>query len=169
MTLIVFSDSHGNDYEMSRIIKQQKRHADLFLHLGDGAPDFLDLCDEENVLGYAVKGNCDSFLKGRDIPTNRVIYADGLSLYLAHGDHLNVAWSCEPLAYAAKEKGCTVALYGHTHVADNRYLPPAEEIEGDTPLYLVNPGSISRSRDGGNSYAKIDIQNGNVLINIVRL
>ena len=36
MTIIVFSDSHGSDYEMAEIIRRQKRYADCFLHLGDG-------------------------------------------------------------------------------------------------------------------------------------
>ena len=90
MTIVVFSDSHGSDFEMAEVIRRQKRHADCFLHLGDGAVTFLELCDELGVLGYAVKGNCDHFLKGRDIPTSRMLTFEGISLFLAHGDAYGV-------------------------------------------------------------------------------
>ena len=167
MTIIVFSDSHGSDYEMAEIIRRQKRHADCFLHLGDGGVTFLSLCDEMGVLGYAVKGNCDFFLKGYDLPTQRTLTFEGVSLFLSHGDAYGVNWSTDNLARAAKEKGCKIALYGHTHVADNRYLPPLDE--NDTPIYIFNPGSIARPRDGKPSYGKIDTDGKNILLNIVRL
>lgn len=167
MTIIVFSDSHGSDYEMAEIIRRQKRYADCFLHLGDGAVTFLELCDELNVLGYAVKGNCDFFLKGRDIPTKRVLTLGGISFFLAHGDAYGVNWSTDNLARAAKETGCRIALYGHTHVASERYLPPLDD--ADRELYLFNAGSISRPRDGRPSYGKIDTDGKNILFNIIRL
>ena len=167
MTVIVFSDSHGSDYEMAEIIRRQKRYADCFLHLGDGAVTFLELCDELGVLGYAVKGNCDFFLKGRDLPPKRVLTLGGISLFLTHGDAYGVNWSTDNLARAAQEQGCALALYGHTHVADNRYLPPLDE--NGKGLYLLNPGSIARPRDGKAAYGKIDTDGKNILCNIVRL
>lgn len=168
MTIIVFSDSHGSDFEMAAIIRREKRRADCFLHLGDGAVSFLELCDECGVLGYAVKGNCDFFLKGRDIPPSRVLTFEGISLLLCHGDAYGVGWSTDRLALSAKERGCRIALYGHTHIADNRYLPPNNDT--DSPLYVLNPGSIARPRDGkAPSYARIDTDGKNILLNIVRL
>lgn len=167
MTIIVFSDSHGSDYEMAEIIRRQKRYADCFLHLGDGAVTFLELCNELNVLGYAVKGNCDLFLKGHDIPTRRVLTLGGVSFFLTHGDAYAVGWSTDRLANAAKEAGCRVALYGHTHVAEERYLPPLDE--ADTPIHIFNPGSIARPRDGRPSYGKIDTDGVNLLFSTVRL
>ena len=167
MTIIVFSDSHGSDFEMSEIIRRQKRYADCFLHLGDGAASFLDLCQEHAVLGYAVKGNRDLFLKGHDVPKSRVLTLGGISFFLAHGDAYSVGWSTDNLVRAAKEASCQVALYGHTHVADNRYLPPLDE--ADTPIYLFNPGSIARPRDKGAAYGKIDTDGKNILFNIVRI
>ena len=167
MTIIVFSDSHGSDFEMRRIIELQKRHAHCFLHLGDGAVSFLALCEELGVLGYAVRGNCDFFLKGYRILDSSVLHFEGLSLYMTHGDAVGVGFSTTALTLAAKEQGCKIALYGHTHVADTRYLPPVDDT--DTPIYLMNPGSISRPRDNGASYGRIDFDQNNVLLNIVRL
>ena len=167
MTIIIFSDSHGSDFEMRRIMEKQKRYADCFLHLGDGAIGFLELCEELSVLGYAVRGNCDFFLKGRTVPDTKVLTFEGVSLFLTHGDRYGVGYSSEALSLAAKEQGCRIALYGHTHVADDRYIPAQDET--DTPIYLFNPGSIARPRDKGASYGKIDLDGKNILTNIVRL
>jgi len=167
MTVIVFSDSHGSDYAMRQVILKQKPYADYFVHLGDGAPSFLALCEELSVLGYAVRGNCDLFTKGNPLPASRVLIADEVKLYLTHGDRLGVGFSTEALSLAAKEQGCLVALYGHTHIADNRYLPAT--CENDTPIYLFNPGSIARPRDTGPSYGRIDVKGKEILLNTVRL
>ena len=59
------------------------------------------------------------------------------------------------LAAAARERGADIALFGHTHLRLERYLPP--ERDGERPLWLFNPGSISRPREGRPSYGIIDI------------
>ena len=43
MKIIVVSDSHGREENLKRVIEMH-RNADVFLHLGDGAPGFLSLC-----------------------------------------------------------------------------------------------------------------------------
>lgn len=166
MKLIVFSDSHGKNDTMRRIMRV---HSDAyaFLHLGDGAPMFLALCREMGVAGFAVKGNCDFFTGDYPLEDSMTLTFDSVKMFLTHGDAYGVNWSTTRLALAAKEEGCQVALYGHTHVGENRYLPPVDE--RDTPLYLFNPGSISRPRDDGASFGVIEIRNGQLLLNIAKV
>ncbi len=166
MKLVVFSDSHGHNDRMRSVIRMQK-NADAFLHLGDGAPDFLFLCEEASVTGFAVRGNCDLCSTHRRLEKTMTLTFEGVRLFLTHGDGYQVNWSTVPLSLAAKEAACLVALYGHTHIAENRYLPPMDE--NDRPLYLFNPGSISKPRDGAPSYGVIELNMGQVLLNTVKL
>ena len=83
----------------------------------------------------------------------------GLDLMIHTGDHISdgelleeetgipvvrVRGNCDrgydDLYYAAKEQGCIAAITGHTHV------PQYEEDD----IYFLNPGSLTRPRDGSN-------------------
>ena len=165
MKLIVFSDSHGKTDAMQRIIR---KHPDAycFLHLGDGAPSFLTLCRECGVAGFAVKGNCDFFTGDHLLEKSMTLTFDGIKFFLTHGDAYGVNFSNTRLALAAKEAGCQVALYGHTHIGESVYLPPVDE--QDTPIWIMNPGSIARPRDSVYSYGVIEIQNRQILMNIAK-
>lgn len=165
MKILVFSDSHGKNDTMRRLMLANRDA--LFLHLGDGAPDFLSLCRQLQVGGYAVRGNCDFFGGEGGLSRSLTQTFDGFRFFLTHGDAYNVNWSTERLVWAAKEAGCQVALYGHTHVGENRYLPAADE--NDTPLYLFNPGSIALPRDGKASYGVIELVNGQIALRHVLL
>lgn len=166
MKIVVFSDSHGQDYALERVMRLHK-DAYCFLHLGDGAAGFLSLCRTLGVAGHAVKGNCDFFTGEFHLTKTATLTFDGIKFFLTHGDTFGVNWSKENLVYAAKEQGCGVALYGHTHVGFNQYLPAADE--NDTPIYLFNPGSISQPRDGTASYGLIWVDGENILLNVVKL
>lgn len=166
MKIIVFSDSHGKNDGMRRVMLMH-RDAYAFLHLGDGAPGFLTLCRELSLAGFAVRGNCDFFTGEHVLEDSMVLTFEGFRFLLTHGDAYGVNWTETSLALAAKEKGCHVALYGHTHVGVNRYLPPRDD--SDTPLYLFNPGSISRPRDVGPSFGIIEIKNSQLLLNVAKL
>ena len=166
MKLIVFSDSHGKTDTLRRIMRT---HADAhaFLHFGDGAPSFLALCRELTLAGFAVKGNCDFFTGDYPLEKSMTLTFDGVKLFLTHGDSYGVNFSTTRLALAAKEQGCKIALYGHTHVGEETYLPPLDET--DTPLYIMNPGSTDKPRDSRASYGIIEIQNGQILMNIAKI
>ena len=71
-------------------------------------------------------------------------------LLLIHGHMDNVKMSPLNLLYRAQELDCKAVLFGHTHQA------AYEEVDG---IYLVNPGSLSRPRDGSSgSYAIINTE-----------
>lgn len=142
--IVVLSDTHGrvgNVEELYPIMNE----ADLVVHLGDGASDMREFFKNNPEKTYVCKGNCDFFpaLKDCEIEVERV------KIFCCHGDRYRVKSDFLPLALEAKKRGCSVALYGHTHVADIR------TVEG---VLLVNPGSLRYPKSRGGSYAYLSVK-----------
>ena len=123
--LLVVSDSHGYLPGLKRVIAAAAAKygvPDYCLHCGDGALD-LNRVEPElralnpRILLRAVRGNCDGDGCG-DIPHERVVEIEGedTRVFMAHGHRHAVKSTIWVLDDAAKEAGCTVALFGHTHV-----------------------------------------------------
>lgn len=141
MKLLILSDSHGSTKELEMIL-QKERSSDMIIHLGDGGSDLLQM--NEYTQGkpvYQIKGNCD--LSVYNFPLRLISYVRDIKFFACHGHAYNVKSGVIPLFYTAKEEGCTIALFGHTH------CPYYEEYDG---VHLFNPGS---ARDG--SYGILDI------------
>ena len=81
----------------------------------------------------AVKGNNDY---GTDDPEMRVVCYGNVQFFMTHGHRYHVKESYMYLDYAARENGCKVALFGHTH------CPAMEQGE----ILLLNPGSTRNDR-----------------------
>ena len=71
--------------------------------------------------------------------------------FLTHGHYYNVSLDVDRLWEEAKDRGCDIAMFGHTH------RPYLEEREGIT---LLNPGSLSYPRQEGRmpSYMIMDLE-----------
>lgn len=142
--VLVVSDSHSRNDTLITVMDQVK--PDLMLHLGDSED-----CDDM-ISAYAdfpvvyVKGNCDY----GDLPISEEINLGRHRALLTHGHYFGVRLGLEGLTDAARERGCDVAMYGHTH------LPEITE-EGGVAVY--NPGSISLPRQDGRepTFIVIDI------------
>jgi len=160
MRMLVFSDSHGDTARMRRVI--ERTPADVILHLGDGARDFEQLSEtvETRALFLAVRGNCDGV---SDWPLERLFDREGIRFLMLHGHTHQVKHGTERLARYAEAKEVDVVLYGHTHRAEDRYVPA--EGEG-RPLRLFNPGSIGAAWRDEASYGYIEIRNGVLLTNV---
>lgn len=165
MKIIVVSDSHGREENLKKVIEMH-RNADVFLHLGDGAPGFLSLCRTMGFAAFAVRGNCD-FFSSHDSPLENqlLLNLDGIKIFMTHshyygGNHSSVE-------YAAFERGADIALFGHTHERYSSYIAPDDEYKRGA-LYVMNPGSIERPRDFlPPSYGIIDITKSGIMTNIV--
>lgn len=149
-TLVVFSDSHYDT--IPEKIKSVASEADYLFFLGDGGARLGDLLFHKNLV--AVKGNCDD----TPFPREQVVEIQGVKILATHGDLYGVKRGLLPLSYRAKELGCTLVLYGHTHYA---------EIFEDDGLTFVNPGAIHSPVTGTPSYAYVVISKGNVTAKIV--
>lgn len=138
------------------------KDADLFLHLGDGAENFLLFCKERGLAARAVKGNCDFSLFGHgELEESMLLTLDGVRIFMTHGHLYSVGYGTDRLVYAARERDADIVLYGHTHVS------LCECIYGDNdekPLYVMNPGSCERPRDGRASYGIIDIAKSGIFV-----
>ncbi len=157
MRIAVISDSHGRGTVVDRIIRYEK-DAEAIIFLGDVTSDIEDFTYEyTNKRFYIVSGNCDRF---SSYPYSTVVSEGGVNIFITHGHTLGVKGGTGALRQAARQSGCKIALYGHTHIPDIKY---------EDGLYIVNPGSCSRSRDGGNSYAVIDIRDNGILPTIIRI
>ena len=135
------------------------KDADLFLHLGDGAERFLLLCRERGLAARAVRGNCDiSFFGQGELEASALLTLDGVKIFMTHGNLYSVDSGLTRLVYAARERDADIVLFGHTHVSMCQCLYGEND---EKPLYVMNPGSCERPRDGRASYGIIDIaQNG---------
>ncbi len=157
MRLVIISDSHGRGDVVDKIIRREAA-ADIFIFLGDKTADIEDFTYEYTDKRFCiVSGNCD-FMP--DYPYTAVIKADCTNIFACHGHTLGVKGGLGLLIKAARQADCQIALYGHTHIPNIKY---------EDGLYLVNPGSCARSREGANSYAAIDIRENGILPTIIRI
>lgn len=160
MRILVFSDSHGEVRRMKNLLARAEVDAVLFL--GDGIRDFEALQEDYRgkAVFMAVRGNCDFLC---DYPAERVVSYEGVRILMLHGHTRNVKHGTETLEAYARGQGIDLVLYGHTHRAEDRYLPP-EDGEGK-PLRLFNPGSIGASYGEGPRFGYLDLRNGQVVSN----
>ena len=151
--ILVFSDSHGDIDICADAIARIP--ADVIIHAGDYVSDAERLAAmfPEKDIRY-VQGNNDIWTKA---PGELVIEADGVRIFVAHGhrqrvkDEMNYA----TMAEAAAERGCSMAVFGHTHI----------QYEGETDgVKLLNPGSTLY----GGTYAIIEIENGRASTRIMQ-
>jgi len=98
-----------------------------------------------------------------DYPAERIVSYEGVRILMLHGHTRNVKHGTETLEAYARGQGIDLVLYGHTHRAEDRYLPP-ENGEGK-PLRLFNPGSIGASYGEGPRFGYLDLRNGQVVSN----
>ncbi len=152
MKILVLSDSHGVLGNMEQAVAWEQ--PDMVFHLGDCYPDGQKL---QGFLGevplVGVPGNCD--LNVWDIPLTKVETVDSATFLLTHGHAYGVKSTLLKLELAARERGVTVALFGHTH--------QALVVEKDG-LWLMNPGTC-RSQSHW-SYGNINLEHGKVCCQI---
>lgn len=157
MRVLVLSDSHGSTQGIIDILE---KHGDIdhVFFLGDGAREMSRISTEYGTHLHMAAGNCDIYEVSRLYELERI--ADTTVLY-THGHQLGVKYGLERLLDAAKRTGAKLALFGHTH------KPLVQYTDG---IYLVNPGSVARPRDGSRkSYAIIDISTAGIMPNICEL
>lgn len=138
MKILIISDSHGDTDNIELIAKKEK-NLDMVLHCGDGARDFDYIASILHCQVRGVVGNCDFFAGGSSVAEFEL---EGKKIHMEHGNRLPYHSPSE-LMGIAKMNGYNLLLYGHTH---------CQYIQHDGNYSVVNPGSISKPRDGMPSY-----------------
>ena len=154
-TFVVISDSHARSAKNLDRLAPLFAENDYIVHLGDGATDMRPIFSRFPEKTYICKGNCDWSNYGEE---EVVIEEEGVSILCCHGHKYGVKGGIERLAAAAKAKGCAVALYGHTHVAN------IETVDG---VLCVCPGALSAFVEP--SYCYLVLHKGKATATIVPL
>ena len=152
-TFIIISDSHGRRGAVERVAPLFAENH-YIIHLGDGSSDMRPVLYQYPEKTYVLKGNCD-WSYGQE---ECVIEEEGVSILCCHGHHYGVKGGLHKLAARAKELGCEVALYGHTHRAD------VSEVDG---VLCICPGSIGAYADA--SYCYLVLHKGKATPTLVTL
>lgn len=154
MKILLLSDTHGDLTKVYEIY-EKLNNIDLIIHCGDYQKDAFDLEDHLGVPVVSVKGNCD----GSRTPDHKIVETPYGNLLITHGHLENAGYDYNLLLYAAEAADCFATCFGHTHV------PMCEDFDG---IHLINPGSLSRPRDGSNgSYAILRCTEEDFYANII--
>lgn len=148
MRIGICSDSHGDFAAWQRYL-ELVGPCDYYWHAGD----ILGYGESSEALAaalaalpnfIAVGGNCDrlgdEYRLEHQLPGERILRLDGHNVYLCHSHILGDYGSRE----RARSLACALLINGHSHV---------KRLYEDQGLLLLNPGSISRPRDGEASCA----------------
>jgi hypothetical protein len=133
MKVIIMSDSHGKMDNVEKLIKNIGT-PDMVIHLGDILGQDEQLKKICGCPAKIVQGNCDFYSEN---PKEEIITIGENKILATHGHKYGVDWGLDNLAYAAEERGCNIAMYGHTHIPEINYYGG---------ITIVNPGSISQPR-----------------------
>ncbi len=153
MRAAVFSDTHHNTAPMLEALRRCR--PDLVVHLGDHDRDTLCIEREFPDLPlYRVCGNCDF---APIAPIADIVPLGPVKALICHGHNYQVDWGgLDRLAYAAEERGCALALFGHTHFA-------MQEQRGG--VLLVSPGTAGQGRRL--TWALVEVlDNGGIAVSI---
>lgn len=150
MKYMIISDIHGGISELNKVLEIYEKEqctkllilGDLFNYLFDlNRQDILDRLNlmKENIV--CVRGNCDYNISGIifEMPYSKEINIENQKTLLTHGHLYNMEYLLGT--------DYSIIISGHTHV------PLIKKIHDK--LFL-NPGSISKSRKGENSFIIIN-------------
>lgn len=152
-TIIVVSDSHGNRAALDKL-DTIFAESDYIIHLGDTSSDGNYIKNKFPQKTHVINGNCEFMSVG---VKEEVLEIEGVKILACHGHAYSVKSTLAPLARRAKELGCNIALYGHTHFAGENQLDGVS---------LINPGTLSKYSQ--KSYLYLVINDGKFTSKIVR-
>lgn len=158
-SILLLSDTHGAVDAVRWILSAFSGKCQACLFAGDGAQDIITVVREAAANKMVIppvivmaQGNCDNqlyppvfldseYVKAFGLPVSQQKQIAQQRIMLTHGHLFHVELDGRKLSMVAENLGCTIAVYGHTHV---------QSIECFGPVTAINPGSPLRPR--GKSY-----------------
>lgn len=157
LRIVAVSDLHGRSSALEKIIEQQPKIDALFF-MGDGMDCAMHvMAFYPDIPFYATNGNCDGFSLSAEVKTANI---GGKKIIYCHGHGFSVKHSLDALKAYARAQNADLCLFGHTHTAYHAF---------EDGIHFLNPGSPSKPVDSHASYAVIDIYNGQIFCNIIRI
>lgn len=150
MKYMVISDIHGGIYELNKVLDIYfKELCSKLLILGDlfdygfsiTRDDIVNRLNSMKDSIVAVSGNCDNSIRDIlfDMPYINNINLNNKNVILTHGHFYSKDY--------LENLDADIIFTGHSHVAS---------IEKINNKLFINPGSISKSRRGENSFVIVD-------------
>ncbi len=146
MKIMIVSDTHGRQerYRRALTLEEKAGIPDKIIHCGDVEGDEEWIRRSTQCMSVPmVRGNCDFFSK---LPSELELDIAGLKVLVAHGHQYGVSMGTERIEEEARDRGCQIVMFGHTH------RPVIQENDG---LWIINPGSLSYPRQDGHKYTYI--------------
>jgi putative phosphoesterase len=159
MKILIISDTHHDIYRAETVIRQLKKAGplDILVHCGDYYDDAVKLGNMFGIETVAVRGNCDRSFTRDEFA---ILETEAGDFFVTHGNMYNVGYSNEDVYDTALQYNCTGAIFGHTHRAEN------VDMDG---FLLLNPGSLTRPRDGSDgTFAILNTSEAGFEANIIR-
>ena len=149
MRVLILGDTHAQDDIFLRILAAEKEY-DAVLHTGDFEGSEFVYRELSDAPLYAIAGNNDFFT---DLQISEIVEFGKYRIYVTHGHLHGVSWDNSEVLKEARENGCNVVMYGHTHV------PVLQQAVSDDGITVLNPGSLAYPRQSGRkpSYAVMEI------------
>ena len=159
MKCLCFSDSHGTTAYMKKALNLHP-DAEVVFFLGDGLSDAEELMHNSARAWLFARGNCDyiSEVSGMFVKKLDSITLCGKKILFTHGDLYGVKYGTDGVKSLAREQNADIVLFGHTHIPFEKYLS-----DGDSPIYLFNPGSIGAPYRTETSYGVMNITDDGVM------
>lgn len=151
-------DTHGDFFNIKRVTNALP-DVDFWIHLGDFGSDSKLITELTGKHVEVVRGNCDA--SGSDAPTEIAIEYGGVKIFFTHGHLYNVNTNTFSLVLRAQELGCSVALYGHTHIP---------QIDMLNDVLVLNPGSPAKPLSKvGKTVGLLTIENSKAKADILKI
>ncbi len=154
MKILVVSDTHGSLRGMEAAIKEEGR-VDWIMHLGD-----VDRQEDEIAALAAVADSRLACIKGNNdyyspLSAELMLEICGYKIWMTHGHRYEPYTGTAALKNTGIFKGVDIVMYGHTHI-------PSVEIDRESKITVINPGSISQPRQPGRqpSYIVMEAEEG---------
>lgn len=132
-SVVVISDTHGDIDNVCKV--QDLDKVDYMIHLGDNEEDVSEILKKyPNLKLIYIKGNHDEYTNN----TETFFEICGVPIFSTHGHLYDIKYGYDALFEKAKKLGAKIILCGHTHI---------QKCINRDGIFLINPGSLSESRE----------------------
>lgn len=155
----VISDTHlRSGHILPKSFAAKVSREDIIIHLGDFVAEEIISQIKKLAPLEAVCGNCDPDPIRNLFPRKRIIEISGIKIGMTHGTGAHS--ETLPTVKTMFDGEVNAVLFGHTH-------QPHHSKSGGTLFF--NPGSLTQSRKGPESFGLLHIENGNLWGEVIEI